>query len=72
MRSWSALLRKKEKKNLSGHNLFEYIDIQGRIDVVQFFSDNSRVFPTLWIIAPRESSRHVVEVGCERFFGLSG
>ena len=60
-------------KNLpSGHNLFDYIDIRGRIDIVQFFSDHSKVFPTLWVIAQRESSRRVVEVGCERFFGLSG
>ncbi len=59
-------------KNLpSGHSLFEYIYIQGRIDVVRFFSDHSKVFPTLWIIAQWESSRHVVEVGCEHFFGLS-
>jgi hypothetical protein len=35
-------------KNLpSGHNLFDYIDIQGRIDLVRFFSDHSKVFPTL-------------------------
>ena len=34
-----------EEKNLPlGHNLFEYIDIQGRMDVVQFFSDHSKVF----------------------------
>ena len=60
-------------KNLpSGHNLFDYIDIRGRIDIVQFFSDHSKVFPTLWVIAQRESSRRVVEVGCERFFCLSG
>ena len=30
------------------------------------------MFPTLWVIAQRESSRRVVEVGCERFFGPSG
>jgi hypothetical protein len=30
------------------------------------------VFPTLWIVAQRESSRRVVEVGCEHIFGLSG
>jgi hypothetical protein len=30
------------------------------------------VFPTLWIIAQWESSRRIVEVGCECFFGLSG
>ena len=30
------------------------------------------MFPTLRIIAHQESSRRVVEVGCECFFGLSG
>jgi hypothetical protein len=60
-------------KNLpTGHNLFDYIDIRGRIDLVRFFSDHSKVFPTLWVIAQKELSRRVVEVGCERFFGLSG
>ncbi len=55
----------------SGHNLFDYIDVRGRIDFVRFFSDHSKLFPTLWIIAQRESSRCVVEVGGEHFFGLS-
>ncbi len=42
-------------KNLpSGHNLFDYIDIQRHIDIVRFFSDHSKVFPTLWVIAQRE------------------
>ncbi len=62
-----------KRKNLpSGHNLFDYMDVRGRIDFVQFFGDHSKLFPTLWIIAQRESSRRVVEVGCERIFGLSG
>ena len=37
-----------------------------------FFSDHRTFFPTLWIVAQREASCRVVEVGCERFFGLSG
>ncbi len=65
-------VEEKGKNLLSGHNRFEYIDIRGRIDVVRIFSDHSKVFPTLWIIAQRDSSRRVVEVGCECFFGLSG
>lgn len=28
------------------------------------------MFPTLWIFAQKNVSRRVVEVGCERFFGL--
>jgi hypothetical protein len=60
-------------KNIpSGHNLFDYIDVRGCIDFVQFFSDHSKLFLTLWIIAQRESSRHVVEVGCDRFFVYLG
>ncbi len=65
-------VEEKGKNIPSGHNLFDYIDIQCCIDAVRFFSDHSKVFPTLWMIPQRESSRHVVEVGCERFFGLSG
>ncbi len=72
VRSWLALSTKKEKNLPSGHNLFDYIDVQGRIDYFQFFSDHSKLFPTLWIIAQRKSARRVVEVGCEHFFGLSG
>ena len=30
------------------------------------------LFPILWIFAQYESSRRVVEVGCECLFGLSG
>jgi hypothetical protein len=53
----------------SGHNLFDYIDIQGCIDFVRFFSDHSKLlFPTLWIIAQHNYSSGGVEVGCECFF----
>jgi hypothetical protein len=65
-------VEEKGKKLPSGHNLFEYNDFQGRIDVFRFFSDHSKVFQTLLIIAQQESSRRVVEVGCEHFFGLCG
>jgi hypothetical protein len=61
-----------DKKGILGHNLFDYIDVQGCIDFVQIFSDHSKLFPTLWIIAQHESFRHVVEVGCERFFVYLG
>ncbi len=64
--------RPKRKKNPSGHNPFDYIDVRGCIDFVQYFSDHSKLFPTLWIIAQRKSSRHVVEVGCEHFFVYLG
>ncbi len=65
-------VNQKGKSIPSGHNLFDYIDVQGCIDFVQFFNDHSKLFPTLWIIAQHESSRHVVEVGCECFFVYLG
>ena len=40
------------------------------MDVLKLFEDH--YFPTLWIIAQCEAARQVGEVGCERFFGLSG
>ena len=72
MRSLLALPTKKENNLSSGHNLFDYIDVRGRMDFVRFFSNHSKLFSTLWIIAQWESSRHVVEVGCERFFVYLG
>ncbi len=45
---------------------------KGRMDVLKFFEEDKKYFPTLWIIDQRQAARRVVEVGCERFFGLSG
>ena len=56
----------------SGNNLFDYVDKKGRFDTLAFFSDHKKTFPTLWIFAQKNASRRVVEVGCERFFGLAG
>jgi len=56
----------------SGKNLIDYIDKQGRMCLLCFFGDHKDRFPTMWILTQREASRRVVEVGCERFFGLSG
>jgi hypothetical protein len=56
----------------SGKNLFDYVDCRGRIDLIRFFGDHVKTFPTLWVVVQCESARRVVEVGCERFFGLSG
>ena len=61
------------RKNLpSGKNFFDYVDPRGRFNVLKFFSEHTKRFPTLWIIAQRDEAIRVVEVGCERFFGLSG
>ena len=56
----------------SGKNFADYIDCRGRIDLVRFFGDHIRYFPTMWIVVQCEAARRVVEVGCERFFSLSG
>jgi hypothetical protein len=53
-------------------NIADYIDKDGRMDLLQFFGDHKKEFPTLWILAQRVASIRVVEVGCERFFALSG
>ena len=49
----------------SGKNLGDYIKEKGRMDVLKFFEDHKKCFPTLWVIAQREAARRVVEVGCE-------
>ena len=57
----------------SGKNLKNYIDKQtGRMDLLSFFDDHKRWFPTLWIVVQQNASQQVLEVGCEGFFGLSG
>ena len=56
----------------SGKNLVDYIDCRGRIELVRWFGDHIKHFPTMWIVVQCEASRRVVEVGCERFFSLSG
>ena len=63
---------KRGKDLPSGKNLIDYIDKQGRMCLLCFFGDHKDRFPTMWILVQREASRRVVEVGCERFFGLSG
>jgi len=40
--------------------------------LVPFFLDHAKLFPVLWILAQRKESLRVAEVGCERFFNLSG
>ncbi len=52
--------------------IWETTNEKGRMDVLEFFEDHKKYFPTLWIIAQREAAQRVVKVGCERFFGRSG
>jgi hypothetical protein len=61
-----------EKILPSGKKMGDYVNEKGRIDVLKFFEEHKKYFPTLWIIVQREAARRVVEVGCEQFFGLSG
>jgi hypothetical protein len=56
----------------SGKNLADYVDELGRMDLLCLFGDHKKLFPMLWILVQKFSSVCVVEVGCERFFGLSG
>jgi hypothetical protein len=42
------------------------------MDLLKFFEACKKVFPTLWILVQKKASAWVVEVGCERFFALSG
>jgi len=56
----------------SGKNLATYISAKGYFSLVDFFMDHKKVFPSLWIIVQCESARSAVEVGCERFFSVSG
>ena len=56
----------------SGKNLADYVDKRGRIDLLSFFIDHQLIFPTLFILCQCEAARKIVEVGCERFFAVSG
>ncbi len=56
----------------SGKNLADYINERGQMQLLKFFADHQKSFPTLWILVQKDASRCVVEVRCERFFGLSG
>jgi hypothetical protein len=81
VRCWSILSRSmsilqfvasKGKDLPSGKNFADYINEKGQMQLLKFFADHQKSFPTLWILVQKEASRRVVEVGCERFFELSG
>jgi hypothetical protein len=40
----------------SGKKLGEYVNEKGRMDVLKFFEDHKKYFPTLWIIAQCEAA----------------
>jgi len=40
----------------SGKKMGEYVNEKGRMDVLKFFEDHKKYFPTLWIIAQREAA----------------
>jgi hypothetical protein len=60
-----------EKDLPTGKKMGDYVNEKGRMDVLKYFEEHKKYFPTLWIIAQREATQQVVEVGCEQFFGLS-
>ncbi|EJK63933.1 hypothetical protein THAOC_15380 [Thalassiosira oceanica] len=63
---------KLSKEIQSKVNLADYVNELGRFRLLPFFHAHKQIFPTLWVIAQRCDSYRVVEVGCERFFNLSG
>jgi hypothetical protein len=69
---WIGAVVEKGKNLPSKKNLADYIDERGRMQLLSFFRDHKKSFPTLWLLIQKESSRRVTEVGCERFFALSG
>jgi hypothetical protein len=69
---WVAPVAKKGKDLFSKKNLADYIDERGRMQLLKFFGDHQKPFPTINILVQKEASRRLVEVGCERLFGLSG
>jgi hypothetical protein len=69
---WVAPVASKGKDLPFGKSFTDYINERGQMQLLKFFAENQKSFPTLWILVQKEASGHVVEVGCERFFGLSG
>ncbi len=61
-----------KRPSIGQNKLGDYVNEKGRMDVLKFFEEHKKYFPTLWIIVQHQAARQVVEVGCERFFGLSG
>ena len=56
----------------SGKNLADYINKKGRMDMLRFYVHHKKFFPSAFLQCKKEAARKVVEVGCERFFALSG
>ena len=63
---------KRGKDLPSGNNIADYIDNLGGMDVAKYTGEHRKEFDIVWLVVQCESSRRVVEVGCERFFNLSG
>ena len=57
----------------TGKNIADYIDGKNHMfDTTHFFEDRCKLFPTLWMVVQCEAAMRNTEVGCERFFSLSG
>ena len=63
--------RGKDLPKPSGRNLADYMQSNGRFDLLPFFGDHKGIFPNINILIQREVSRRVVEVGCERIFSIA-
>ena len=56
-----------------GKNLADYICPKlFRMNVLMFFIDHKKLFPTIFKVCQCEASRRMVEVACERFLSLAG
>jgi hypothetical protein len=66
----SVKTRGKNLPKPSGRNLADYVQSNGRFDLLSFFNHHKGLFLCLNILIQREASCRVVEVGCERFFLL--
>lgn len=61
------------KDRPSRKNLVDYISKKGRMNLLRFYIESTtKNIPTLLVKCRKEAARKAVEVGCERFFSLSG
>ena len=63
-------VKSRENNWPSAKNMAEYIDKSGYMDLLALFDDHNKLFPILFLVIQCNASRHVVEVGCKRFFGF--
>ncbi|KAL7482488.1 hypothetical protein ACHAW6_008166 [Cyclotella cf. meneghiniana] len=58
---WVAPVVSKGKDRFSGKSLANHIDDGDHMQLLKFFANHQKYFPTLWILVQKEASCHVVE-----------